>query len=253
MFGSKSNLKSIWEKYLKELSRQDLSSFSNPALDNALNAEMDRAMKKNNIKPLKELKEVWESSMESPDQTFGYYIEIGLAKRALSSNNIGIAEWLLTNAPNEFKSEALGERKQMVKLLEYNNAIDSLVKICYKSSQYLDRYHAAHALGDLRGNDAVAILDNCKNQLSGIEETRLQESYKILKESLDARMKFQEKQRNEESMRQFIQEVIQKTNPTLDDIETSIVYMEENPELISGFKRMSTIEKLREKKENLEK
>ena len=253
MFISKSNLKTEWEKYLKELNERDLSYFSNDALEKALEKEMDRAMKKEGNEALQKLVEVWESSMEGPDPQFGYFIDIGMTKRALKAGSIKIAEWILTSAPHKYISEATGEREQMVKLLQLSNAIDSIIRVCYKSSQYLDRYLAAEALIDLKGNDSITILRDVKKNLKGEDKIMLQSTIAMLKKSLDARKAFTDKKRNEESMRLFVQDVILKSNPTLDEINMSFKYLEEHPDLISGFKRMSTLEKLREKKEEIKK
>lgn len=219
---------------------------------------LDAAMWLSRIQPEKAfegLESAWHAALECPYNTTFIELERDLAMRVLAIQDIDVAVWLLANSPERTDLSHLhtsSERAELVRMLESRNAVEALVHVCRRSK--LASAEAAQALERLRGDEALTLLENAMTDASAsdLERERLQSCVSRFRADAKAREEGIERLQRESSMRAFIQKVVEKSKPESEEIETCFRYLQENPELISGFSRMTTMENLRKKKEEIE-
>lgn len=186
------------------------------------------------------------------DGSLHYMLVEGLQERALASGSADVAEWLLMNVrATDLSYSTCLDKSDIAYMLESQNAIEALTRICTTSRDEGNRKGAAIALWELENDDALVLIENKIRDASEDNREGLQRTLEQLRDEINARAEYAQRQQSEKSMRDFLQQVVKKKDATNEEIETCLQYLEDYPDLLSGFSRMTTKEALLEMKKKL--
>ncbi|HEX04354.1 MAG TPA: hypothetical protein ENH10_04240 [Bacteroidetes bacterium] len=144
------------------------------------------------------------------------------------------------------------ERRRLIEMLEFLRATNALVSVCRLSRRRLERRESAEALWRLKKEDAFVLLESELDGAVGADRERLQETTEDLREDVRQRNEFAQRKANDAARRDFIEEIVEKEHPKLEEVETCLRYLKEDPRLIGGFPGFQIRERLGKKKKELE-